>query len=247
MYRIMLYCNLFSGSRFNLDEIDIVETIQNIRRQRTAVLNAYPLDEILELNSSVHFMRSLLEKLVQDELTGVEYYDLCWVDILLSAGPTNLFVNDNRLFSGYAFEGVWMNRKVRILSRVTPQRCRLIQPLRTKRDSLYPSDLVQLWKDHAEIAKLIPHLCLRTLYSILISASVVGRQKFFAPSSNSMSCFHYPSPTEIHHSTFWPILAELGSSTPNPAILQKNWCFVGFGVLKGYSRDGPVNYIRRSL
>ncbi|KAJ7913059.1 hypothetical protein B0H13DRAFT_1874225 [Mycena leptocephala] len=86
-----------------------------------------PVDEILELNSSVHFMRSLLEKLVQDKLTGVEYYDLCWVDILLSAGPTSvlqawelpakdlgfdLFVNDNKLFSGYAFEGVWTNRKL---------------------------------------------------------------------------------------------------------------------------------------
>ncbi|KAJ7939650.1 hypothetical protein B0H13DRAFT_2497473 [Mycena leptocephala] len=90
----MLYCNLLSDSRFNLDEIDSLddETIQNIRRQRTAVLNGYLLDKILELNSSIHFLRGLLEKLVQDELTGVEYYVhyLCWVDILLSAGPASV-------------------------------------------------------------------------------------------------------------------------------------------------------------
>ncbi|KAJ7940093.1 hypothetical protein B0H13DRAFT_1850286 [Mycena leptocephala] len=148
MYRIMLYCNLFSDSRFSPDEIDSLddETIQNIRRQRTAVLNGYLLHKILELNSSIHFLRGLLEKLVQDELTGVEYYDLCWVDILLSAGPASvlqaweerdynvlaedlgfgaspsfsfmtvdLFVDDNKLFSGYfwhVFEKVCTTRKL---------------------------------------------------------------------------------------------------------------------------------------
>ncbi|KAJ7934411.1 hypothetical protein B0H13DRAFT_1855305 [Mycena leptocephala] len=73
MYRVMLYCNLFSDSRFNLDELDSLdnETIQNIRCQCTAVLNGYLLDEILELNSPIHFLRGLLVKLVQDELTGI--------------------------------------------------------------------------------------------------------------------------------------------------------------------------------
>jgi hypothetical protein len=72
MYRILLYCELFSGSHYHLNEIDNMdeETIKKIWRQRTAVLNAYPPDEILEICSSVCFLRGLLKKLVEDELMG---------------------------------------------------------------------------------------------------------------------------------------------------------------------------------
>ncbi|KAJ7900688.1 hypothetical protein B0H14DRAFT_2671462 [Mycena olivaceomarginata] len=136
LYRIMLYCNL-SGSRYNLDEIDRLDdkTAQTIWRQRTAVLNAYPLDEILELHSSVVFLRGLLLELMRSELTEVEDEDLKWVEILLSAGPATVLdawkeqdysvlredlgfeplVDENKLFSGYfsrALESIWESRKV---------------------------------------------------------------------------------------------------------------------------------------
>ncbi|KAJ7777749.1 hypothetical protein B0H14DRAFT_2631485 [Mycena olivaceomarginata] len=65
------------GSRYNVDEIDGLDekTIQKIRCQRTAVLNAYPLNEILELYSSVCFLRGLLEDIMKDELTRTEEDD----------------------------------------------------------------------------------------------------------------------------------------------------------------------------
>ncbi|KAJ7809394.1 hypothetical protein B0H14DRAFT_2866796, partial [Mycena olivaceomarginata] len=81
--------------------------------------------------------------------------------------------------------------------------------------------------------------------SIITFPSLVGQAQFSAPSSSSLSSFHYPSPTEIHHLTFWPILGELGGSTRNPLILQKNWCFVGSAALEGYSQEVLVNYIFR--
>ncbi|KAJ7927071.1 hypothetical protein B0H13DRAFT_1598985 [Mycena leptocephala] len=74
MYRIMLYCELFNGSRWNLDEIDILDEqiFHRIWSQRTAVLDTYPLDEILEIYSSVHFLRGLIEKLMGNELMQTE-------------------------------------------------------------------------------------------------------------------------------------------------------------------------------
>jgi hypothetical protein len=74
MYRIMLYCELFNGSRWNLDEIDILdeEIFNRIWSQRTAVLDTYPLDEILEIYSSVHFLRGMIEKLMVNELMQTE-------------------------------------------------------------------------------------------------------------------------------------------------------------------------------
>ncbi|KAJ7791634.1 hypothetical protein B0H14DRAFT_2934859 [Mycena olivaceomarginata] len=137
MYRIMLYCELFNGSRWNLDEIDILdeEIFNRIWSQRTAVLDTYPLDEILEIYSSVHFLRGMIEKLMVNELMQTEDEDL-YLEILLSAGPDgvweaweasdynvlaqylgfgdDMLVADNKLFSGYflhAFKGVWANRQ----------------------------------------------------------------------------------------------------------------------------------------
>ncbi|KAJ7857831.1 hypothetical protein B0H14DRAFT_2750474 [Mycena olivaceomarginata] len=137
MYRIMLYCELFNGSRWNLDEIDILdeEIFNRIWSQRTAVLDTYPLDEILEIYSSVHFLRGMIEKLMVNELMQTEDEDL-YLEILLSAGPDgvweaweasdynvlaqylgfgdDMLVADNKLFSGYflhTLKGVWANRQ----------------------------------------------------------------------------------------------------------------------------------------
>ncbi|KAJ7922070.1 hypothetical protein B0H13DRAFT_2317831 [Mycena leptocephala] len=139
MYRVMLYCELFGGSHYHLNEIDNLDegTIKKVWRQRTAVLNAYPLDQILEIYSPVGFLRSLLEKLMEDELMRTEDEDLYWLEILLSACPASvrqaweerdcnvlaqdlgfgddMFDDNNKLFSGYflrAFHGVWASRKL---------------------------------------------------------------------------------------------------------------------------------------
>ncbi|KAJ7504006.1 hypothetical protein B0H11DRAFT_1983287 [Mycena galericulata] len=138
MYRILPYCELFSGSHYHLNEIDNMdeETIKKIWRQRTAVLSTYLPDEILEIYSSVCFLRGLLEKLMEDELTETGDEDLYWLEILLSAGPASvrqaweegdynvlaqdlgfgddIFDDDNKLFSGFFLRGsagVWANRK----------------------------------------------------------------------------------------------------------------------------------------
>ncbi|KAJ7937943.1 hypothetical protein B0H13DRAFT_2302413 [Mycena leptocephala] len=120
MYRIVLYCELFNGSRWNLDEIDILDEqiFNRIWSQRTAILDTYPLVEILEIYSSVHFLRGLIEKLMGNELMQTEDEDL-YLEILLSAGPDlgrlgsrrlqrtaqylgfgdDMLVADNKLFS----------------------------------------------------------------------------------------------------------------------------------------------------
>ncbi|KAJ7938808.1 hypothetical protein B0H13DRAFT_1851390 [Mycena leptocephala] len=139
IFLFLIGTHLFGGSHYHLNEIDNMdeETIKKIWRQRTAVLNAYPPDEILEMYASVCFLRGLLEKLMEDELTGTGDEDLYWLEILLSAGPASvrqaweeghynilaqdlgfgddIFDDDNKLFSGYflrAFAGVWANRKL---------------------------------------------------------------------------------------------------------------------------------------
>ncbi|KAJ7851178.1 hypothetical protein B0H14DRAFT_3451567 [Mycena olivaceomarginata] len=111
------------------------EVLAPSRCQLTAVLNAYPLNEILELYSSICFLRGLLETLMKDVLTRTEDDDL-WQDILLSAGLpvccnpgksaitkclvkiwASVMVNApaSRLFSGYflhAVKDIWINRKL---------------------------------------------------------------------------------------------------------------------------------------
>ncbi|KAJ7878129.1 hypothetical protein B0H14DRAFT_2711838, partial [Mycena olivaceomarginata] len=128
MYRIMLYCELFNGSRWNLDEIDILDEqiFNHLWSQRTAILEIY---------SSVHFLRGMIEKLMVNELMQTEDEDL-YLEILLSTGPDgvweaweasdynvlaqylgfgdDMLVADNKLLSGYflhAFKGVWANRQ----------------------------------------------------------------------------------------------------------------------------------------
>ncbi|KAF7346974.1 hypothetical protein MVEN_01450200 [Mycena venus] len=81
-YRIMLYCNMFPGTRYDLDELadmeqDIVKAVQ---RQRTAVLREYPTDELLEVYAVARFMRDVLEGIKDNAAEDV-------VDTLLATGP----------------------------------------------------------------------------------------------------------------------------------------------------------------
>ncbi|KAJ6541070.1 hypothetical protein DFH09DRAFT_1041602 [Mycena vulgaris] len=135
-YRIMLYCNLFPGDRYSLDEIEDLDddVIDKIRRQRTAVLNQYPTDELLELFSVVKFLTGIFCDIVADE----DDDQLRLTNILLSTGPAggvtaweyrsydvleddinfSLFEDDdeNKLFSKYftlPFENIWTTRKVK--------------------------------------------------------------------------------------------------------------------------------------
>ncbi|KAJ7841926.1 hypothetical protein B0H14DRAFT_3693301 [Mycena olivaceomarginata] len=121
MYRIMLYCNQFPGSGFiQYDD----ESIEDIRKQRTAVLSEYSTNELLQLHSAVKFLRRIFFK-----LSGI---DSILIDALLSTGPSGalrgweartygvleddidfeLFENDeeNPLFVGYLslpLENIW--------------------------------------------------------------------------------------------------------------------------------------------
>jgi hypothetical protein len=99
-YRIMLYCNIFPGTRYDLDElVDLGKAgVKRIQRQRTAVLNEYPTDELLQVYAVARFMRDVLE--VIDEDSGVsdlpQVYCLLYllstadqdvIDTLLATGP----------------------------------------------------------------------------------------------------------------------------------------------------------------
>ncbi|KAJ7738238.1 hypothetical protein DFH07DRAFT_841194 [Mycena maculata] len=131
MYRLMLYCNLFPPDRHERHEIDDLEdtAIEKIFAQRTAVLNVYPTDELVQLYAVAKFMRGLLE--------GLSGGDPRTVDIFQSLGPARalygwqerhigvlvddisdeLFDNDDdiALFSGYfatPFKNLWETRKI---------------------------------------------------------------------------------------------------------------------------------------
>jgi hypothetical protein len=62
VYRIMFYTRLFSGDRYDLDEIaDLGEDgVKHIRLQRMAVLKEYPTDELRQIYAVVQFMRDIL-------------------------------------------------------------------------------------------------------------------------------------------------------------------------------------------
>jgi hypothetical protein len=58
----MFYTRLFSGDRYDLDEIaDLGEDgVKHIRLQRMAVLKEYPTDELRQIYAVVQFMRDIL-------------------------------------------------------------------------------------------------------------------------------------------------------------------------------------------
>ncbi|KAJ7914764.1 hypothetical protein B0H13DRAFT_2659110 [Mycena leptocephala] len=136
VYRIWVYTNIFSGDRYSLDEIDDLgpDTIHFIRRQRTAVLNEYPTDELLQIYAVVRFFRGILDGLCNGDDDNQENV----IDILLSVGPDSLaraweyrsdevlddglgfglYEDDgeNPLYKGYfslPLENIWTARKVK--------------------------------------------------------------------------------------------------------------------------------------
>ncbi|KAK6966613.1 hypothetical protein R3P38DRAFT_906096 [Favolaschia claudopus] len=87
MYRIMLYCRLFPGDRYTLDDIEELEEegIKQIQKQRTAVLAEYPTDELLQLYAVVRFLRGILEHVIGDEELATNLAQL-----FLSLGPESI-------------------------------------------------------------------------------------------------------------------------------------------------------------
>ncbi|KAF7326983.1 hypothetical protein MSAN_02492100 [Mycena sanguinolenta] len=76
MYRIMLYCTIFSSHHYEgVDDEDIVE----IEAQRTALLNEYNTDELKQLYSAVQFLSNVFDS------SNCDYVSL---DALLSTGPS---------------------------------------------------------------------------------------------------------------------------------------------------------------
>ncbi|KAF8209525.1 hypothetical protein K438DRAFT_1811206 [Mycena galopus ATCC 62051] len=82
MYRIMLYCGQFSGSGYSEEDafLEDEDILDNIRKQRTAVLNEYATDELQQLNSVVKFLRTILLS-----MSTVDNF----LDCLLSTGPAS--------------------------------------------------------------------------------------------------------------------------------------------------------------
>jgi hypothetical protein len=73
-YRIILYCNIFPGTCYNLDELAGLHKaeVKKIQRQRTAVLNEYPTDELQQVYAVARFMRDVLE--TDDEDNGAPVF-----------------------------------------------------------------------------------------------------------------------------------------------------------------------------
>lgn len=67
VYRIMFYTRLFSGDRYDLDEIaDLGEDgVKHIRLQRMAVLKEYSTDELRQIYAVVQFMRDILAEVAE--------------------------------------------------------------------------------------------------------------------------------------------------------------------------------------
>ncbi|KAF7372888.1 hypothetical protein MSAN_00495000 [Mycena sanguinolenta] len=76
MYRIMLYCTIFSSHHYEgVDDEDVVE----VEAQRTALLNEYNTDELKQLYSAVQFLSNVFDS------SNCDYVSL---DALLSTGPS---------------------------------------------------------------------------------------------------------------------------------------------------------------
>ncbi|KAJ7354202.1 hypothetical protein DFH08DRAFT_804119 [Mycena albidolilacea] len=92
MYRIMFYTKLFPWGRYSFqDFVDLGDdTIKLIQCQRTAVLKENPTDELRQIYAVVQFLRGILEEVAEAENdTAIES---SMVDILLSCGPTSVWV-----------------------------------------------------------------------------------------------------------------------------------------------------------
>ncbi|KAJ7501084.1 hypothetical protein B0H11DRAFT_2275414 [Mycena galericulata] len=141
MYRIMLYCNLFPDKRYygdelyELDELLDDDIVSKVRRQRTAVLDQYSMDELHQLNSVVNFLRSVFENVAtinwRGSLSPIRFLHLMHFpkgksDVLLSLGlRVALTAYQDRdsleleeeieLFSGYIsvpLDSIWAARQI---------------------------------------------------------------------------------------------------------------------------------------
>jgi hypothetical protein len=72
MYLVLFYCNLFNTDHYADTDTLSDQEIQQIRRNRVAVLNTYPLGEILELYTIVQFLGEIMEGLTG----GLQYCEL---------------------------------------------------------------------------------------------------------------------------------------------------------------------------
>ncbi|KAJ6629810.1 hypothetical protein B0H10DRAFT_2428161 [Mycena sp. CBHHK59/15] len=84
LYRINLFCALFSASHYSLDEIEDLSDvdIHKIRAGRAALLAAFPTRELRELAAVVRFLRVLLREVLEGEDNVEATTDTC-----LSTGP----------------------------------------------------------------------------------------------------------------------------------------------------------------
>ncbi|KAJ7501048.1 hypothetical protein B0H11DRAFT_1993456 [Mycena galericulata] len=120
MYRIMMFCNMFTEEPFEGEDIDdtMEGRVEMIRLQRIAVLDEYSTVELHQLYSVVKFMRGIVRTLAihPREIT---------IDALLSLGPAaGLHAYQHRrrpdyfpiqLFAGYfsrPLHNIWKARNV---------------------------------------------------------------------------------------------------------------------------------------
>ncbi|KAJ7657235.1 hypothetical protein DFH06DRAFT_1197720 [Mycena polygramma] len=131
-YRIMLYCNIFSGQHYSFEDIEEMgeDDIKHIQRQRTAVLNEYPTDELLQIYAVARFIRGILDDACGDVPEKVDHLLACgpygavrtWEDRSFDAlnEDFDFFDEDDGeempLYVGFfalPLENIWAARKVK--------------------------------------------------------------------------------------------------------------------------------------
>jgi predicted esterase YcpF (UPF0227 family) len=70
-----LYTSIFPGDRYSLDDINELDhdKIDLIQRQRTAMLNEYPTDELFQIYAVVRFFRGILAGVWDEEHDNREF------------------------------------------------------------------------------------------------------------------------------------------------------------------------------
>lgn len=121
----MLYCNIFPSTLYDFDELVGLGTaaVKQIRRQRAAVLNTYPTNELLQVYVIARFMREILEAIPAIDPSGTRsccqsvlhltmYILLAYedaIEILLATGPGAICCHwDRRSFDCADEELYWL-------------------------------------------------------------------------------------------------------------------------------------------
>ncbi|KAJ6472054.1 hypothetical protein C8R45DRAFT_936709 [Mycena sanguinolenta] len=89
-YRIILFCNLFPASRYGIEELYTLEEdgeVEGIQHLRTAVLSAYPTDELQDLYAVAQFMHDTFAVVAS---ANDEPHDDETIDAVLGTGPDGL-------------------------------------------------------------------------------------------------------------------------------------------------------------